>query len=206
VPEGVNCRYGAMDRRNNYFYTPLKIYVVPHFIAPLERFNYEDLMANPQKENGHLDLANSIVEALARTQLSGYESRILWVIWRKTYCWHKKKDWISFSQFRKLTGLKDSHISRTITRLVARNIVTKNGKSLSFQKNYQNWYDDLPKTVTKTYQNRETQKKNTKENKQKKGDLMFKEEKQRKEQEKLAALVRKGDFKKIKEKYDKDSK
>ena len=42
-------------------------------------------MANPQSENGHIDIANEIGEALSRINFSAYESRILWVIWRKTY-------------------------------------------------------------------------------------------------------------------------
>ena len=44
-------------------------------------------MASPQREDGHLDLANDIVEKLAKTQLSGYESRILWALLRKTWGW-----------------------------------------------------------------------------------------------------------------------
>ena len=36
-------------------------------------------MASPQKEDGHLDLANELVEKLAKTHLSSYESQMLWV-------------------------------------------------------------------------------------------------------------------------------
>lgn len=104
-------------------------------------------MACPQLERGHLDIANELVDKLAQTQLSGYESRILWAIWRKTYCWHKKEDWISYSQFKELTKIgNDSHISRTLKRLIARNIITKNGNSYQFNKDYEEW-TDLPKMV-----------------------------------------------------------
>lgn len=100
-------------------------------------------MVNPQKENGHIDIANEIAEALATTQLSGYESRILWVIWRKTYGWHKKSDAISITQFQKVTKLKRRHIHRTLQRLVKRKIVTKNGNKFidtwAFQKDYTKW-------------------------------------------------------------------
>jgi len=41
-------------------------------------------MANPQIENGYLKIAHEIAQALARVNLSAYESRVLWVIWRKT--------------------------------------------------------------------------------------------------------------------------
>lgn len=106
-------------------------------------------MANPQKENGHTDIANEIVEALARTNLSKYESRYLWVLWRKTYGWHKRSDVISNSQFVKETGIKKQHIWRTEQRLITRNIVTKIGYKLSFQKDYTAW-KELPKQVTVT--------------------------------------------------------
>lgn len=110
-------------------------------------------MANPQIENGHLDIANELVEVLAKTQLSGYESRILWAVWRKTYCWHKKSDWISLEQFIQLTDLQESHISRTIKKLIEKKILTKNGKLISFNKNYQNWQVNLPKMVSKLTKN-----------------------------------------------------
>lgn len=105
-------------------------------------------MPNPQAENGHIDIANEIAEALAKTQLSGYESRVLWVLWRKTYGWHKRSDRISISQFSQATGIPRRHIHKTLKRLVDRNIVTKNCNSFitkwAFQKDYSKW-----KLVTK---------------------------------------------------------
>jgi len=106
-------------------------------------------MANPQKENGHIDIANEIGEALARTNLNKYESRYLWALWRKTYGWHKKEDIISNSQFVELTGIKKQHIWRTQQRLIQRKIVTKTGNKIAFQKDYTNWRE-LPKQVTVT--------------------------------------------------------
>lgn len=109
-------------------------------------------MVNPQAENGHVDVANEIVEALCRTQLSGYESRILWALFRKTYGWHKKIDRISLSQFQALTGLAIPKISNTLKRLELRKMVsvTENGngktKSYCFQKVFTLW-QDLPEKV-----------------------------------------------------------
>ena len=104
-------------------------------------------MANPQAENGHVDIANEIVEVLATTYLSSYESQVLWAIFRKTYGWHKKEDWITGSQLVEMTGIAKGHISRTLKKLVDRNMVNKNGKKLSFQKDYDKWVK-LPKRVT----------------------------------------------------------
>ncbi len=74
-------------------------------------------MANPQKENGHVDIANEIMEALAGIRISGEEWQCLCVIFRKTYGWHKKEDWISLSQFNLLTKLKKPNIFRAIKKL-----------------------------------------------------------------------------------------
>jgi phage replication O-like protein O len=106
-------------------------------------------MASPQKENGNIPIANEIAEALAHTNLNGYENRYLWVLWRKTYGWHKKEDFISNSQFSDATGIKRPHIWRTQQMLIQRNIVTKLGNKLSFQKDYTQWRE-LPKKVTVT--------------------------------------------------------
>lgn len=100
-------------------------------------------MANPQAENGHIDIANEIIERFASLQLSGNQWRILWVILRQTYGWKKKTERISISTFEKKTGLKRRHISRAIKDLHERNIVTKNDtnfiSSYGLQKDYLKW-------------------------------------------------------------------
>lgn len=103
-----------------------------------------------QLEDGYTRLANEIVEVMAKLKLSNYEARVLWAVWRKTYGWHKKEDWISFSQFREITGIEhDSHISRSIKSLVEKKILTKLGKSYKFNKSYLNWQVELPNQVSK---------------------------------------------------------
>lgn len=105
-------------------------------------------MASPQTENGYTKIANEIMEALMQTQLSGYQSRILFAIWRKTYGWNKKEDKILSSQLAELTGILLPHVSFTVKNLINRNMITEIGKNLSFNKNYEEW-KDLPKSVTK---------------------------------------------------------
>jgi len=157
-------------------------------------------VANPQREDGHVDIANEVVESLAKIHLSGYESRVLWAIFRKTYGWHKKEDWITNTQIAKMTDIAESHISRTIKILIDRKIVTKNGKKLSFQKDYEKWGNlpklvtpeklpiqdkELPKMVSEVTKNgkknipklvytKETKETTTKETIQKKGDIFIK--------------------------------
>lgn len=111
-------------------------------------------MARPQAENGHIDIANEIAEKLAKVELSSYETRILWVIWRQTYGWHKKEDIISLDRFKAMTGMHKSHIVRTLTRLVLREIITRSGKKCAFQKDYDRWGEPISDFFTslgKTY-------------------------------------------------------
>jgi phage replication O-like protein O len=114
-------------------------------------------MANPQKENGHLDLANEIIEEFYALQLSGNEWRVLWVILRQTYGWNKTADRISISQFVQKTKLKSRHVCRALKDMVERKIVTKNDttyiSTYGFQKDYSLWKPSpkmtLPQTLTK---------------------------------------------------------
>jgi phage replication O-like protein O len=114
-------------------------------------------MPNPQAENGHIDIANQIAEALYKTNLSAYESRLLWFIFRKTYGWHKKKDRISYSQFAE-TGIARRHTQRTIKQLKGRNIinVTASGQKIeySFQKDYTKWDTGIEGRAHSTVTNR----------------------------------------------------
>lgn len=82
-------------------------------------------LSNPQLEDGHLKIANVVAEVLAHTQLSGHESRVLWLLLRKTYGWSKKTDFISLSQWVEGTGLSKSHVVDTLNRLVTRRLICK---------------------------------------------------------------------------------
>ena len=100
-------------------------------------------MANPQKEDGHVDIANQLVEQLARTRLPGEEWQLVWVIFRKTWGWHKKFDRISQTQFAKATGIKRRRVWAILQRLVAKNIIIKKDDSFirkyGIQKDWEKW-------------------------------------------------------------------
>lgn len=109
-------------------------------------------MANPQKENGHVDIANEIIEALAKIRISGEEMQCLWVILRKTYGWHKKEDSISLSQFMELTDMRKPNICRSLKKLLSKLIISviksDNGiTTYRFNKNYDLW-GPLSKMIT----------------------------------------------------------
>ena len=104
-------------------------------------------MASPQLENGYTRLANEILEALSTVQMSGTEWQFVMCLFRKTYGFNKKEDWITGSQIVLMTGLKKERVSEAKKRLLERKIVTEKRNNISFQKDYEQWVE-LRKSVT----------------------------------------------------------
>lgn len=96
-------------------------------------------MANPQAEDGHLDIANDIAEAFARLHLTGNEWQCLWVIIRKTYGWKKKLDWIALDQFVAATGLKKPRICEALGSLLRKNVILKSAHGYGLNKDFDRW-------------------------------------------------------------------
>jgi phage replication O-like protein O len=96
-------------------------------------------MASPQRENGHVDIANEIVEQLARVNLCAYEWRVLWAVLRKTWGWQKKSDSVPVSQIVEITGIRQSHVSRAKASLLKKRLLFEQHGKLGFQKNYELW-------------------------------------------------------------------
>ncbi len=76
-------------------------------------------------ENNFTQVPNDIIEALARTHLSPNESKIVFLVIRKTYGWHKLSDWIALSQIAEYTGITRSNVCRYIKSLVSRHILIR---------------------------------------------------------------------------------
>jgi len=96
-------------------------------------------MAKPQVENGHTQIANEILEQLAKLYLSPNQWQVVIFIIRKTYGYKKKVDYIANSQIVEGTGLSKSVISRVLKRLQERNIINRKKKHIGFQKDWEQW-------------------------------------------------------------------
>lgn len=124
-------------------------------------------MANPQAENGHIDIANEIADRLCSYRLSGQEWQIVWAVLRKTWGWltdpndknspKKKLDYISLSQMELMTGIDRRKCHDLLKKLVIKKVlirvVTQKGDKAiiryGFQKDYDKW-EVTPKKVTDT--------------------------------------------------------
>jgi len=103
----------------------------------------EEQMASPQLKDGFTQIANEILDALARTNLTAYQGRVVTCIIRRTYGFKKKSDRISHRQIAGWTGIAQPHIARTLKELQLRNVITlepsKQGSTIGIQKDFDRW-------------------------------------------------------------------
>jgi phage replication O-like protein O len=112
-------------------------------------------LESPQLEDGFTPVANTIMDPICRTRLSGTDWDFLHFLWRKTYGWSKPSDIIALSQFCEGTGMSQSHVCRTIKRLLAMNVIfrhvarTGHGETATYEFNKRVWsWKSLPKLAT----------------------------------------------------------
>jgi phage replication O-like protein O len=96
-------------------------------------------MANPQKEHGYTAIANELMEAFMRLNLSRHGWRILFCIIRYSYGWNKKTAQLTCSQIARLTGIDVRLIPRTLKNLQRKNIVVRDRNAFRLQKDYHGW-------------------------------------------------------------------
>ena len=121
-------------------------------------------MASPQLEDGHTQIANEILDQLAKLYLSPNQWQVVIFIIRKTYGYRKKVDYIANSQIIEGTGLSKAVVSRVLKKLEKWNIIDRNKKHIGFQKDWEQWKlaeqsTELTKQSTKVDSPRVTQKK-----------------------------------------------
>lgn len=96
-------------------------------------------MADVQIDDGYTKVANELLEAVMKINLSSYEFRVIMAIMRKTYGYSKKQDYISLSQLEEITGIKACHVCRTLKKLKDKNMVISNSHLTGIQKDYYNY-------------------------------------------------------------------
>jgi len=86
----------------------------------------------------YTQIPNKLLELLPRARLSATEYQIILIVLRKTLGFHKREDWISYSQIEKLTGKSHWAVWNAIRQLVRKTILvrkTKLGKTSVYRIN-----------------------------------------------------------------------
>lgn len=98
-------------------------------------------------EQGFTPIANEILEAVAGASLNGTQLRILLLLWRQSYGFHKKECILPLSYLTRKLGGNKSTIARELRKLLALGVVSarqeKNDghtpKKYTFCKDYSLW-------------------------------------------------------------------
>jgi phage replication O-like protein O len=96
-------------------------------------------VAKPELEDGYTQIEHEVLEKLARTSLAPNQWRVLIFIIRKTCGWHKEVDYIANFQIVEGTGLCKAVVSRCLKGLSDLQLITRKGKSIGFQKDWEKW-------------------------------------------------------------------
>lgn len=96
-------------------------------------------MANPQKEDGYVRIANDILDNLAKLFLNSREWNVVIFVIRKTYGYNKKFDDIALSQFERGCRLTHSQVCKILPALVSQRILLKSEFGYALNKNYDEW-------------------------------------------------------------------
>jgi phage replication O-like protein O len=106
-------------------------------------------MAYDQAEKGYTKIANELLEAITKADLSLRELKIIFVVMRYTYGFNRKEAELSVRFISEASGIKFQHISKSINDLIAKNIIISNisenhkqGRIITLIKDYEKWIFD----------------------------------------------------------------
>jgi phage replication O-like protein O len=103
-------------------------------------------VANPQSEDGHTRIANTLLEAILKHAWTGHqELKVVFYVARETYGWSRTKAQISYGMITRATGIHRRNAIRICASLQARGILMMQGTGdryahiMGIQKNYELW-------------------------------------------------------------------
>lgn len=129
-------------------------------------------------DDGYTRTANALMEAVMLSGLTQHQLLIVIAVWRKTYGYNKKMDWIGNEQFSALTGMAPTKCSTAKNELVRMGVLTQTGRQVGMNKNISEWKtkvngigktftESVKKNFTKTVKSDLLNQVNTKDNIQK---------------------------------------
>ncbi|EBV6443459.1 replication protein [Salmonella enterica] len=130
-------------------------------------------------EDGYTRTANALLEAVMLSGLTQHHLLIVMAVWRKTYGYNKKMDWIGNEQFAALTGMAATKCSTAKNELIRMGVLTQVGRLIGMNTNLSEWktkFNGIRKSFTESVKESFTEsvkctlpnQSNTKDNIQKK--------------------------------------
>ncbi|MEM8324799.1 replication protein, partial [Morganella morganii] len=104
-------------------------------------------------DNGYTRIANEILDAVMIAGLTKHQLLIIMAVWRKTYGYNKKTDWIGNEQMELMIGIDKTKCSTAKNQLIRMKILIQEGRKVGINKNISEWNTDIDrngKTFTET--------------------------------------------------------
>lgn len=92
-----------------------------------------------QLEDGFTRLANDLLDAAMCSGLPETELCILMAVWRKTYGFSKKMDWISNEQLQGMIGKHLTHCSTAKNSLIRKKVLIQEGRKIGMNTEVSEW-------------------------------------------------------------------
>ncbi|MDC9591464.1 replication protein [Xenorhabdus sp. XENO-10] len=104
-------------------------------------------------EDGFTRVANELLDAVLLSGLTEIQLHIVLAIWRKTYGYNKKMDWISNEQFQQMTTKDSTKCSTAKNQLIRMKVLIQSGRQIGMNKNISEWetkFNGFSKSFTKS--------------------------------------------------------
>ena len=100
--------------------------------APQEPEQIQEVRIVADCDDGYTRIANTLLEAICRVDLTARQMRVFMAIVRKTYGYQKKSDWVASKEIAKVMCYQgsQSHIREDVSALKRRKILVENGRSI----------------------------------------------------------------------------
>ncbi|ENA0807378.1 replication protein [Providencia rettgeri] len=90
-------------------------------------------------DNGYTRIADEILEYTMSSGLSETELCIIMAVWRKTYGFNKKVDWISNEQLESMIRKHHTHCSTAKNLLINKKVLIQQGRKVGINTNLSEW-------------------------------------------------------------------
>ncbi|EAP0126587.1 TPA: replication protein [Salmonella enterica] len=90
-------------------------------------------------DDGYTRLANELLDAVMCSGLSETELCILMAVWRKTYGYNKKMDWISNEQLEEMIQKHHTHCSTAKNSLIRKKVLIQEGRRVGMNIHISEW-------------------------------------------------------------------
>ncbi|HGN2013314.1 TPA: replication protein [Proteus mirabilis] len=107
-------------------------------------------------DNGYTRIANELLDAIMLAGLTKHQLLMVMAVWRKTYGFNKKMDWVGNEQLESMTKIDSTKCSTAKNQLVRMKIFIQEGRKIGMNKNISEWKTDIDrnsKGFTETVKN-----------------------------------------------------